>query len=130
MKLNPRLGSALLVLLVFNAAHAQPLVRVVENYEASTWIKTDTLKRAGSSVEFIQIMDFKSPKSNRNGELYSSIEQKITIDCRLNTQTINHIRVFSAHMLQGKLIASGAMSQKNQIPHGTSLESVRAFVCN
>jgi hypothetical protein len=109
---------------------AQSLVKVVENVEAIFYIKNDSIRRNGTTVEFWQITDFKQPRPNKKGELYQSMDQRYVVDCSNATLTLAHIKVYSSNMGTGNLIASGSMSQKNQIVSGSSSEVIRNFVCN
>jgi hypothetical protein len=118
------------VVSVFSTAtYAQSLSKVVENSEATFYVRTDTFKKTGRSVEFWQITDFKQPKVNKKGETYLSMEQRVILDCSANTQNLVFVKVFSSNMLAGKMIASGSLSQRNPIPYGTSLEVIKNFVC-
>lgn len=114
---------------LYTAAYAQSLSKVIENPEATFYVRTDSLKKSGRSVEFWQITDFKQPKVNKKGETYLSMEQRVILDCSANTQNLVFVKVFSSNMLAGKMIASGSLSQRNPIPYGTSLEVIRNFVC-
>jgi hypothetical protein len=107
----------------------QSLTKVVENSEASFYVRSDSLRKKGSTVEFWQITDFKQPKQNKKGDFYLSMEQRLVVDCVNSTQTLNYVKVFSSAMASGNLVASGSLSQKNQIPNGSSLEVIKAFVC-
>lgn len=108
---------------------AQSLAKVVENAEANFYVKSDTIKRSGGSVDFWQVTDFKQAKYNKKGEAYFSMDQHLVIDCSSNTQTLVYVKVYSSNMLSGSLIASGSLNQKNPIAYGTSLEVIRNFVC-
>ena len=108
---------------------SQSFVKVVENTEANFYVRTDTLKKVGSTVDFWQIIDYKQPKVNKKGESYLSMEQHLTIDCFNNIQTLSYVKVFSSSMLTGSMLANGSLNQKNAIPLGTSLEVTRNFVC-
>ncbi len=111
------------------SAQAQSITKVVENSEASFYVKNDTIKRAGNSVDFWQVTDFKQAKFNKKGEAYFSMDQHLVIDCSSNTQTLIYVKVYGSNMLSGSLIASGSLNQKNPIPYGSSLEVVRNSVC-
>ena len=131
MKMKNQLKISLLVLLFISStpSFSQSVVKIVENIEASFYIRTDTLKKVGGSVDFWQIIDYKQAKVNKKGEQYLSIEQHLVLDCVSNTQNLIYIRVFSSPMLTGSMLANGAMNQKNPIPSGTSLEIIKNFVC-
>ncbi len=111
------------------ASHAQSIVKAAENSEAAFYVRPESIKRSGTSVDFWQIMDFKQPKLNRQGETYRSMEVHIIIDCTTNTQRLVYVRVYSSNMLSGKSIASGPLNRRDLIPSGTALETVRNFVC-
>lgn len=113
----------------YTTSIAQSLSKVVENPEATFYVRSDNLRKSGSSVDFWQITDFKQPKLNKKGESYLSMEQHLIIDCVASTQNLVFVKVFSANMLSGKMIASGSLSQRNPIPYGTSLEVIKNFVC-
>lgn len=113
----------------YTTSNAQSLSKVVENPEATFYVRSDNLRKSGSSVDFWQITDFKQPKLNKKGESYLSMEQHLIIDCVASTQNLVFVKVFSANMLSGKMIASGSLSQRNPIPYGTSLEVIKNFVC-
>ncbi len=113
----------------YTTSNAQSLSKVVENPEATFYVRSDNLRKSGSSVDFWQITDFKQPKLNKKGESYLSMEQHLIIDCAASTQNLVFVKVFSANMLSGKMIASGSLSQRNPIPYGTSLEVIKNFVC-
>jgi hypothetical protein len=110
-------------------SYAQSLSKVVENPAATFYVRTDNLRKSGNSVDFWQITDFKQLKLNKKGESYLSMEQHLIIDCAASTQNPVFIKVFSANMLFGKMIASGSVSGRNPIPYGTSLEVIKNFVC-
>lgn len=118
-----------LISFFYTSSNAQSLRKVVENPEATFYVRTDTLKKSGNSVDFWQITDFKRPKLNKKGESYLSMESHLIIDCLASTQNLVFVKVFSSNMLAGNMIASGSLSQKNSIPHGTSLEVIKKFVC-
>jgi len=120
---------ALYMLLTSALSYAQSLSRIVENSEAVLYVRTDSLKRLGDSAEFWQITDFKQAKVNKKGEPYLSMEHHAVINCAANTQNIKYTKIYSSNMLSGRIIASGSLNQKNPIPHGTSLEVIRNFVC-
>ena len=111
------------------ASFSQSTVKVVENIEATFYVRTDNVKRSGNTVDFWQVVDYKQSKVNKKGEQYLSIEQHLIIDCLSNTQTLVYVKVFSSSMLSGTMLANGSLNQKNPIPYGTSLEVVRNFVC-
>jgi hypothetical protein len=113
----------------YTTSNAQSLSKVVENPEATFYVRSDNLRKSGSSVDFWQITDFKQPKLNKKGESYLSMEQHLIIDCVASTQNLVFVKVFSANMLSGNMIASGSLSQRNSIPYGTSLEVIKNFVC-
>ena len=108
---------------------SQSVTKVTENVEATFYVKSDSIRKNGNTVEFWQITDFKQSKQNKKGESYFSMEQKLVIDCINSTQTLTFMKVFSSPMSSGNLIANGSMSQKNPIPFGTSLEVIKNFVC-
>lgn len=108
---------------------SQSLTKVTENVEANFYVRSDSIRKNGNTVEFWQITDFKQPRQNKKGELYLSMDQRLVIDCVNSTQTLAYIKVFSSPMASGNQIASGSMSQKNQIPYGSSLKVVKNFVC-
>ncbi len=110
-------------------AFSQSATKVTENIEANFYVKTDSIRKNGNTVDFWQITDFKQAKLNKKGEPYFSMEQRLVIDCINLTQTLTYMKVFSSSMATGNLIASGSMSQKNPIPYGTSLEVIKNFVC-
>lgn len=118
-----------LISFFYTTSNAQSLSRVVENPEATFYVRTDSLKKSGNSVDFWQITDFKQPKLNKKGEPYLSMEQHVIIDCSASTQNLVFVKVFSSNMLTGQMIASGSLSQRNPIPYGTSLELIKNFVC-
>jgi hypothetical protein len=113
----------------YTTSNAQSLSKVVENSEATFYVRTDNLRKSGNSVDFWQVTDFKQPKLNKKGESYLSMEQHLIIDCASSTQNLVFVKVFSANMLSGKMIASGSLSQRNPIPYRTSLEVIKNFVC-
>jgi len=113
----------------YTTLNAQSLSKVSENPEATFYVRTDSLKRSGNSVDFWQVTDFKQPKLNKKGESYLSMAQHLIIDCSASTQNLVFVKVFSSNMLAGKMIASGSLSQRNPIPFGTSLELIKNFVC-
>lgn len=115
--------------LFVSLSFSQSLTKVTENVEATFYVRTDNLRKSGSSVDFWQITDFKQPKLNKKGESYLSMEQHLIMDCAASTQNLVFVKVFSANMLSGKMIASGSLSQRNPIPYGTSLEVIKNFVC-
>ena len=110
-------------------AFSQSVTKVTENVEANFYVRSDSVRKNGNSVEFWQITDFKQARQNKKGETYYSMEQLLVIDCGSSTQNLIYIRVYSSHMASGILIASSSMSQKNLIPSGTSLEVIKNFVC-
>jgi hypothetical protein len=113
----------------YTTSNAQSLSKVVENPEATFYVRTDNLRKSGKSVDFWQITDFKQPKLNKKGESYLSMEQHLIVDCAASTQNLVFIKVFSSNMLSGKMISSGSLNQRNPIPYGTSLEVIKNFVC-
>lgn len=115
--------------LFVSLSFSQSLSKVTENVEATFYVRTDNLRKSGNSVDFWQVTDFKQPKLNKKGESYLSMEQHLIIDCGASTQNLVFVKVFSANMLAGNMIASGSLSQKNPIPYGTSLEVIKNFVC-
>lgn len=111
------------------ASFSQSVVKVVENIEANFYVRTQTLKKVGTTVDFWQIIDYKQAKVNKKGEQYLSTEFHQAIDCSSNTQTLIFVKVYSSSMLTGTLLANGPTNQKYPIPTGTTLEEVRNFVC-
>ena len=111
------------------SAFSQSFTKVTENVEATFYVKNDSIRKNGSTVDFWQITDFKNSKQNKKGESYYSMEQRLVVDCLNSTQTLTYMKVFSSPMASGNLIANGSMSQKNPIPYGTSLEVIKNFVC-
>ena len=102
---------------------------MTENVEANFYVRSDSVRKNGNSVEFWQITDFKQARQNKKGESYYSMDQRLVIDCGNSTQNLTFMKVYSSPMASGNLIASGSMSQKNPIPYGTSLEVIKNFVC-
>ena len=110
-------------------SYSQSLIKVTENIEANFYVKSESIRKNGNTVDFWSITDFKQARQNKKGESYYSMEQRILIDCVGSTQTLTYMKVYSSTMASGSLIASGSMSQKNPIPSGTSLDIVKNFVC-
>jgi hypothetical protein len=110
-------------------AFSQSVIKVTENVEANFYVRSDSVRKNGNSVEFWQITDFKQARQNKKGESYYSMDQRLVIDCGNSTQNLTFMKVYSSPMASGNLIASGSMSQKNPIPYGTSLEVIKNFVC-
>jgi hypothetical protein len=110
--------------------YAQSLVKVVENVEATFYVNSDSIRKNGGSVEFWLLTDFKQARSNKKGELYQSMEQRLVIDCSYGIQRLTFIKVYSSSMATGNLMASGPMTQKNPISSGTSIEVIQNFVCH
>ena len=99
----------------YTTSYAQSLIKVVENPEATFYVRTDNLRKSGNSVDFWQVTDFKQPKLNKKGESYLSMEQHLIIDCAASTQNLVFVKVFSSNMLSGKMIASGAAEIKRAL---------------
>ena len=129
MKNLKKLAVLCLFSVFYTTSNAQSLSKVVENPEATFYVRTDNLRKSGKSVDFWQITDFKQPKLNKKGESYLSMEQHLIVDCAASTQNLVFVKVFSSNMLSGKMIASGSLNQRNPIPYGTSLEVIKSFVC-
>ena len=129
MKNLKKLALLCLFSILYTTSNAQSLSKVVENPEATFYVRNDNLRKNGKSVDFWQITDFKQPKLNKKGESYLSMEQHLIVDCAASTQNLVFIKVFSSNMLSGKMISSGSLNQRNPIPYGTSLEVIKNFVC-
>jgi hypothetical protein len=114
---------------ISTVALSQPTTKVTENVVATFYVRTDSVRKNGSIVEFWQITDFKQARLNKKGESYFSMDHRLVIDCVNSTQTLTFMKVYASPMASGSLIASGSMSQKNPIPNGTSLEVIKNFVC-
>lgn len=111
------------------SSNAPVLEKVAENVEASFYIYKATLRRSEDIADFWQVIDYKDARLNKNGEKYRSMEMHITIDCAKYKQNLIYIKVYSANMANGKIIANGSMNQRNDIPIGSTLEIVKNHVC-
>ena len=107
----------------------ESLVGVVENSDARFYIRAASTQRSGQVVTFWQIIDYKRPRQNKKGETYSSMEQRVAIDCAASSQTQLFVKVYSENLARGNLIAQGPLNRRDPIPKGTSLEQIRNFVC-
>jgi hypothetical protein len=112
-----------------STVNAQSVIKIVENTEAIFYIKPETIRKNANTVDFLQITNFKQPQQNKKGELYKSIEQKLTMDCINNNQTVTFMKIYSSSMATGNLIASGPTKQKKPIPSGSSLDVIKQYVC-
>lgn len=109
--------------------YGQIFEKIAENIEANFYVKKGSLKRAGTTVDFWQVTDYKDARTNKKGESYKSMEMHVLLDCTQLKQNLVYMKVYSLNMATGNLIASGSMNQKNDIPIGSTLEVIKNYVC-
>jgi hypothetical protein len=120
----------LFFLLLSKLAFAGSYQFSVKNPEANFYIDKSSIKRSGSNVELWILMDYIYGKTNKKGEQYFSMENRVAIDCRNYTITMKYLKVYAGHMRAGKVLAKGAANDLRPIPRGSSLEIILNQVCN
>ena len=83
------------------------LVKISENDNMTNYVDTESVEKNGNVFHFIEVIDFKEPKSIHPDNLSCSHKLRVLINCETQEQSILEITDYSGQMGTGKIIHEG-----------------------